>query len=346
MSSITKDSNVGTSNGNKAASSTKVVEPGNGASSALPSAEEAALRFEEISANLASVREKITSTIESSTSSFTKPIDSPATLVAVSKLKPASDILHAYHAGQRHFGENYVNEICEKTSLPEPNSLPDDIKWHFIGNLQKNKVNKLIKTVQGRLHVVESVDTLAVAKQLNLAWQRLKEDRVKEEAKKAPKAKKGNEKQNSDDSKANGKPLHPISDKLKVFVQVNTSSEDSKSGCEPSDCVDLVRTISNDFTHIQVAGLMTIGKFGDPNPGPYFEMLRKCGEAIYEAAAAEPAAPSSAEESCSSFKENLPPKADFELSMGMSGDFQQAIEAGSTNVRVGSKIFGARPKKT
>ncbi len=65
-------------------------------------------------------------------------------LVAVSKTKPAEDIIIAYNAGQRHFGENYVQELVEKANLNEIKEKCPEIRWHFIGHLQKNKVNKLL----------------------------------------------------------------------------------------------------------------------------------------------------------------------------------------------------------
>ncbi|KAJ2476289.1 hypothetical protein IWW56_005007 [Coemansia sp. RSA 2131] len=86
-----------------------------------------------------------------------------ARLVAVSKYKPASDILAAYTTGQRHFGENYVQELCEKAAL-----LPSDINWHFIGRLQSNKCKALAAIPN--LWAVETIDSAAKARKLNDAW--------------------------------------------------------------------------------------------------------------------------------------------------------------------------------
>ena len=80
------------------------------------------------------------------------------TLIAVSKTKPVDDILALYNLGQRDFGENYVQELVEKQS-----KLPDDIRWHFIGHLQTNKVNQIIKFI----HLIESVDTLKLLKEID-----------------------------------------------------------------------------------------------------------------------------------------------------------------------------------
>merc|ERR1712232_1096766 len=122
-------------------------------------------------------------------------------LVAVSKTKPVWQIQACYNAGQRHFGENYVKELLEKAPL-----LPDDIEWHFLGHLQSNKVKQLL-TVKN-LSVVETVDSLKLAKKLNTA------------------------------SEQRTKPLV-------VYVQVNTSKENSKSGVEPLAVNDLVTAIKN-----------------------------------------------------------------------------------------------------
>nr|AAU44036.1 unknown protein [Oryza sativa Japonica Group] len=154
-------------------------------------------------------------------------------VVAVSKTKPVGVIRGVYDAGHRCFGENYVQELIDKAS-----QLPEDIEWHFIGNLQSNKARALLAGVPN-LDMVESVDDQKIANRL---------DRVVADLGRKP---------------------------LKVLVQ-------ALANCRKEVCKEL----------------------GIP------------------------------EEQC-------------ELSMGMSADFEQAIEMGSTNVRVGSTIFGAReyPKK-
>ncbi|KAH0623186.1 hypothetical protein JD844_031231 [Phrynosoma platyrhinos] len=112
-------------------------------------------------------------------------------LVAVSKTKPAEMVIEAYNHGQRSFGENYVQELLEKASDSRILSSCPDIKWHFIGHLQKNNVNKLIGVPN--LFMLETVDSLKLADRVNASWQ-----------------KKGS------------------LEKLKIMVQVNTSGEDSK----------------------------------------------------------------------------------------------------------------------
>ncbi|KAK9501557.1 hypothetical protein O3M35_012260 [Rhynocoris fuscipes] len=213
-------------------------------------------------------------------------------LVAVSKTKPKELIISAYESGQRHFGENYIQELTSKSHDPEILEKCKDIKWHFIGSIQRNKVNKLID-VPG-LYLVETVDSEKLASALNSAWEKLK------------------------------KP-----EPLKVFVQINTSGEEEKSGCPPDSSCDLVGYVINKCPSLKFAGLMTIGLLGydmSNGPNPDFLLLRKCRDEV-----------------CSKFEMNT---KDVELSMGMSGDFEHAIELGSTNVRVGTTIFGARePKK-
>jgi pyridoxal phosphate enzyme (YggS family) len=90
-----------------------------------------------------------------------------ATLIAVSKIKPASDILVMYQLGQRDFGENYVQELVDKY-----NQLPKDIRWHFIGHLQSNKV----KYIAPFVHLIHGVDSLKLLREINK--QALKNNRV------------------------------------------------------------------------------------------------------------------------------------------------------------------------
>jgi pyridoxal phosphate enzyme (YggS family) len=198
-------------------------------------------------------------------------------LVAVSKRKPVELLQEAFDAGERHFGENYVQELIQKA--PE---MSEDINWHFIGALQSNKAAQLVKKVPN-LFMVETVSGLKLANQLNKAC-----------------------------VKAERRPL-------KVMVQVNTSSEESKSGIAPDECIPLVSHITEECPGLEFAGLMTIGLAGDRE---CFQSLAACRNNV-----------------CSKLGLNA---AEIELSMGMSGDFELAIEMGSTNVRVGSTIFGAR----
>ncbi|OVA09765.1 Alanine racemase [Macleaya cordata] len=168
--------------------------------------------------------------------------------------------------------------------------LPDDIEWHFIGHLQSNKVKPLLAAVPN-LFMVESVDDEKIANRL---------DNVVASIGREP---------------------------LKVLVQVNTSGEESKSGVEPSGCVELVKHVKQGCPNLEFSGLMTIGMLDYTSTPENFRTLSKCRVEVCKALGIT-------EEQC-------------ELSMGMSGDFEQAIEIGSTIVRIGSTIFGAReyPKK-
>jgi pyridoxal phosphate enzyme (YggS family) len=145
-------------------------------------------------------------------------------LVAVSKLKPANDILALHQApiSHTHFGENYLQELQEKSRL-----LPPTIQWHFIGGLQSNKCQPLASSVPN-LFCVSSVDSSKKADQLEKGRSQL----VEKES---------------------------LRDKLHVHIQVNTSGEEEKSGVEPSEAVELCRHVRENCPHLHLAGLMTIG---------------------------------------------------------------------------------------
>lgn len=220
-----------------------------------------------------------------------RPPDLPAIqprLVAVSKTKPVEMVIEAYNQGQRTFGENYVQELLEKASNPKILSSCPDIKWHFIGHLQKQNVNKLMAVPN--LSMLETVSSVKLADRVNSSWQ-----------------KKG------------------CPERLKVMVQVNTSGEDSKHGLPPSEMIGLVEHLNAKCPSLEFVGLMTIGSFGhdlSQGPNPDFQMLRSLREELCEKLRV--------------------PAGRVELSMGMSTDFPHAIEVGSTNIRVGTTIFGER----
>ena len=205
------------------------------------------------------------------------PYHQDVTLVAVSKTHPAEDIQEAYDAGIRDFGENKVQELMSKIDV-----LPQDIRWHLIGHLQRNKVKYII----GRTFLIHSVDSLRLAEEIE-----------KESAK------------------------HQVV--THILVQVNVSKEESKSGIETEQAIDLIRAIS-EMKHVQVEGLMTIAP-EDENPENvrcYFHMLKKLSLDIDAL--------------------NIDNIFMNFLSMGMSGDFVVAINEGSNLVRIGTRIFGAR----
>ncbi|KAJ2765374.1 hypothetical protein IWQ56_001168 [Coemansia nantahalensis] len=204
---------------------------------------------------------------------------SDARLVAVSKYKPAADILAAYEAGQRHFGENYVQELCDKAA-----QLPTDIQWHFIGRLQSNKCKALAAIPN--LWAVETVESADKAQRLGSAWH----------------------------AAGHARPLG-------VFLQVNTSGEENKGGVPAAEAAAVAREIVDSCPGLCLRGLMTIGSVdgSEQRPNPDFVALARLRDEIGRATGAE-----------------------LELSMGMSGDFEHALELGATNVRVGSSVFGAR----
>jgi hypothetical protein len=204
----------------------------------------------------------------------------PPRLVAVSKTKPVDDVRAAYDAGQRVFGENYVQELLDKAP-----ALPADVAWHFIGHLQSNKAKALVEKVPG-LACVETVDSEKLATKLDAAVA------------------------------AAGRPP------LRVLVQVNTSGEPSKHGVDPAAAPALAAHVAGACPHLALGGVMTIGQPDYSSRPENFV----CLAAVREAIAAQV---------------GVPPDT-LELSMGMSGDYEAAVEMGSTNVRVGSGVFGAR----
>ncbi len=204
-----------------------------------------------------------------------KVADRPVTLIAVSKTWPAKAIREAHAAGQKLFGESYVNEALEKMK-----DLSDlGIEWHFIGPVQGNKTRAIAENFSW----VHGVDREKIARRLS-------------------DARPGN--------------LPP----LQVCIQVNVSGEESKSGVEPSGVASLAEYVSG-LPRLKLRGLMTIP---EPSEDPFlqrsrFAQLRKlkedlCGQGF---------------------------SLDT-LSMGMSGDFENAILEGATMVRIGSAIFGNR----
>lgn len=203
----------------------------------------------------------------------------PATvrLVAVSKTRPAGDVLEACRAGQSVFGENYVQELAAKAA-----DVPEALEWHFIGHLQSNKVKQLA----GAVAMIHSVDRLTLAEEIGRQWGRL------------------------------GRCCD-------ILVQVNLSGEASKSGTTEAEALQLVRAIAA-LDNVRIRGLMTMPPFfDDPEAArPFFAELRRLALRIAA--------------------EGIPGVGMGELSMGMSGDFETAIQEGATLVRVGTSIFGVR----
>jgi pyridoxal phosphate enzyme (YggS family) len=241
----------------------------------------------------------------------------------VSKTKPVEAILHAYnvpvHPPQRHFGENYVQELLEKSASQDLNqdpASPDHVRWHFIGHLQSNKCKSIARIPN--LALVESVDSVKLATELNKACESV------------------------------GR-----SSRLPVLIQVNTSGESSKFGCAPDKAVDLFGHVMNACPKLQARGLMTIGRLADTPQPDCFDTLVNIREQIFAAFNGQADASAAVDSSASSSSASASASASapsgvvidpstFEMSMGMSGDYELALARGATILRIGSTIFGAR----
>lgn len=203
--------------------------------------------------------------------------ETSVTLLAVSKTFPAENVREAFNAGQKLFGENYVQEALDKiAALPD---IRSELEWHLIGPLQSNKTRPVAEAFDW----VHTVDRLKIAR-------RLSEQR----------------------------PAHLPP--LQVCVQVNTSGEDSKSGCAPEESLALAQAVAQ-LPRLTLRGIMALPA---PSPDPavqhaalrlvrtLFEQWRAAGLAVDT------------------------------LSMGMSNDLEAAVEEGATLVRIGTAIFGHR----
>ncbi|EXJ79448.1 hypothetical protein A1O3_08950 [Capronia epimyces CBS 606.96] len=298
-----------------------------------------------LQANLQSVQQRISAALSSH--SHSHPHQSPSQsqsqpqdprlpkhaprLVAVSKLKPASDVLalHQPPTSHTHFGENYAQELVEKARV-----LPKTIQWHFIGGLQSNKAAHLAKEVDN-LWAVESVDTVKKATLLDKGRAE-RNARVKQQDSKNGQSHLETSSRSASEPEADAQSqsqsqLQP--EPLRVFIQVNTSGEESKSGVSPAtdELVTLARHIHTSCPNLQLQGLMTIGAIARSKATTVetenedFICLREARDRLARDLDLDPAA--------------------LELSMGMSEDFEGAIHQGSSEVRVGSTIFGERPPK-
>lgn len=206
---------------------------------------------------------------------------SEVTLIAVSKTKPVEMLREVYDAGARDFGENKVQEICEKYDR-----LPADIKWHMIGHLQRNKVKQVIDKVV----LIHSVDSYRLAQEISVQAQ-----------------KKGLT--------------------IPILIEVNIAEEESKFGISAEDTIQLVEEISV-LPNLKIQGLMTIAPYvvdAEENR-LYFRQIKQLSVDIKN--------------------KNIDNVSMDILSMGMTGDYEVAIEEGATMVRVGTGIFGARNYNT
>jgi hypothetical protein len=208
--------------------------------------------------------------------------DKGVTLVAVSKTKPVSDIQELYQLGQRHFGENYVQELVEKH-----NQMPIDIKWHYIGHLQSNKVKNIAEFV----HLIHGVDSYKLLEEINK--QGLKHNRV-----------------------------------IDVLLQMHIAEEETKFGLDEKEILVIAEQMeaNNEYLqNVRVCGLMGMATNTEDE-----EQIKKEFFRLHN------------------FFVHLSDSAFFNrpwfntCSMGMSSDYKLAIEQGSTMVRIGSMLFGAR----
>lgn len=203
---------------------------------------------------------------------FRSALPAHVTLVAVSKTKPAGLLREAYDAGQRDFGENYVQELVDKEA-----ALPKDIRWHFIGHLQSNKV----KYIAPFVHLIHGVDSLSLLKEINKQAQ--KNNRV-----------------------------------IDCLLQLHIAEEESKFGFDVEEVREFLQSgaLAN-YTHVSLKGFMAMASNTD-NENKVREEFRQVKQ----------------------LQQQFPQYTI--LSFGMSGDYEIAIEEGSTMVRIGSSIFGER----
>ena len=194
-------------------------------------------------------------------------------LLAVSKTHPSEALREMFNAGQRAFGENYLQEALDK--MEALNDL--NIEWHFIGHVQRNKT----KHLADKFAWVHGVDRLIIA-------ERLSNQRMDDQA------------------------------PLNICLQVNIDAQDTKDGCQPEEVAELVAQMSQ-LIRLKLRGLMVI-------PAPENTAAFTDAQKLFEQVRLNHAHPE-----------------DWDtLSMGMSGDMKEAIAAGSTMVRVGTALFGAR----
>lgn len=196
-------------------------------------------------------------------------------VIGVTKTKPAAVVRAAARAGMADFGENYVQEYLEKRA-----DVSQDVRWHFIGHLQRNKVKYLVPGVS----VIHGVDSERLAVEIDRQAARTGE-------------------------------------RMPVLVQVNTSGEESKFGCDPSAAPALLERVAG-LEYLDVQGFMTLAAFLDDPEAlrPMFRLLRRLRDDLRD-------------------RTGLPLP---HLSMGMTNDFEVAVEEGATLVRIGTALFGER----
>jgi len=231
------------------------------------------LRYREIADNLNDIRQRIG---DAAARAGRDPGD--ITLVAVTKTRTLDEVRAVIEAGARDLGENYVQELEEKSiALAEL-----DVCWHAIGHLQTNKIRKIADVVA----MVHSVDSERVGREID-------------------------------------KRAAAAGRRVPVLLQVNVSGEESKFGVTEAEAAELARQLVT-LEHAELAGLMTMPPYGeDPEANrPHFARLRGLRDRLVDA--------------------GIPAGKMRHLSMGMTRDYEAAVEEGATLVRVGTAIFGAR----
>lgn len=201
------------------------------------------------------------------------------TLVAVTKTKSIDEIMEAYNAGHRIFGENKIQEMVEKEA-----QLPKDIEWHMIGNVQRNKVKHMATFV----NLIHGVDSLRLLKEID------------KQAKRHERT-------------------------INCLLQIKIAEEDSKFGMSSKDAQDILQSSEiSELKNVCIVGVMGMATFTDDQK-QIEEEFKKLKSTFDELKALN--------------IENCKLKT---ISMGMSGDYEMAINCGSNMVRVGSSIFGER----
>ena len=223
-------------------------------------------------------------------------------LIAVSKTKPVEQILEAVSAGQLIFGENYAQELRDKSKQISENldtyaltHLRTAVEWHFIGHLQKNKL-KYVLPVAKWIHTIDSVELLnALSSRLQVT---------------------------TSSSQIQDVMTCRRDDVVNCLIEVNIANEQNKSGISPEKVFSLVSAFTQTLKHSNTQTLVLKGLMCMAPNRPYFRQLKSLLDEI---------------NSRSIYPEKL-----TELSMGMTQDFEVAIEEGATMVRIGTAIFGER----
>lgn len=218
-------------------------------------------------------------------------IGEDVTLVAVSKYSVDEAVEEAYEAGQRHFGENKAKDLKKRAA-----AMPDDIKWHFVGHLQRNKV----KYVAPFIHCIHSVDSLRLLEEID------------KQAAKEPRT-------------------------IKCLLQIHIADEEAKFGLSEEEAVELLRSPElEEMSHVRIIGLMGMATNTDDldKVRNEFKGLKAFFDRLHNLT--EKADLPDDDDRAPTFPANVEMRT---LSMGMSGDYDIAVEEGSNMVRVGSAVF-------